>query len=55
MSEFGEGTSSTTEAKQAAPTVQSAEESIVVSKVPTIGSAETKDDAAEEPELEKKR
>jgi hypothetical protein len=51
--EFGEGTSSTAEAKQVAPTVQSAEESIVVSKVPTIGSAKTKDDASEEPELEK--
>src|SRR5688572_6748516 len=35
--EFGEGTSSTIEAKQAAPAVQSAEESIVVSKVPTVG------------------
>jgi hypothetical protein len=50
---FGEWTSSTTEAKQVAPTVQSAEESIVVSKVPTVGLAEAKDDAAEEPELEK--
>jgi hypothetical protein len=35
--EFGEGTSSTAEAKQAAPTVQSAEESIVVPKVPVGG------------------
>jgi hypothetical protein len=51
--EFGEGTSSTTEAKQAAPTVQSAEESIVVPKVPTVGPAEAKDDAVEEPKLEK--
>jgi hypothetical protein len=50
--EFGEGTSSTAEAKQAAPTVQSAEESIVVSKVPTVGPAKTKDDATEESELE---
>jgi hypothetical protein len=33
--------------------VQSAEESIVVSKVPIVGPAETKDDAAEEPKLEK--
>jgi hypothetical protein len=51
--EFGEGTSSTAEAKQAAPTMQSAEESIVVSKVPTVGPAKTKDDATEESELEK--
>jgi hypothetical protein len=51
--EFGEGTSSTAEAKQAAPTVQSAEESIVVSKVPTVGPAEAKDDVAKEPKLEK--
>jgi hypothetical protein len=50
---FSEGTSSTAEAKQAAPTVQSAEESIVVPKVPTVGPAEAKDDAAEEPKLEK--
>ena len=33
--------------------MQSAEESIVVSKVPTVGLAEAKDDAAEEPKLEK--
>jgi hypothetical protein len=51
--EFGEGTSSTTEAKQAAPIVQSVEESIVVPKVSTVGPAETKDDAAEEPKLGK--
>jgi hypothetical protein len=51
--EFGEGTTSTAEAKQAAPTVQSAEESIVVPKVPIVGPAKAKDDAAEEPELEK--
>jgi hypothetical protein len=51
--EFGEGTSSTAEAKQTAPIVQSAEESIVVPKVPTVGPAEAKDDAAEEPKLEK--
>jgi hypothetical protein len=49
---FGEGTSSTTEAKQAAPTVQSAKESIVVPKVPTVGPAEAKDDTAREPKLE---
>jgi hypothetical protein len=51
--EFGEGTSSTAKAKQAAPTVQSAKESIVVLKVPIVGPAEAKDDAAEEPKLEK--
>jgi hypothetical protein len=50
---FGEGTSSTAEAKQAAPTMQSAEESIVVPKVHTVGPAEAKDDVAEEQKLEK--
>jgi hypothetical protein len=49
--EFGEGTSSTAEAKQAAPTVQSAEESIVVPKVPTTGRAEAKGDTAREPDM----
>jgi hypothetical protein len=53
--EFGEGTSSTVEAKQTAPIVQSAEESIVVPKVPTVGPAEAKNDAVEEPKLEKKQ
>jgi hypothetical protein len=51
--EFGEGTSSTAEVKQVTPTVRSAKESTVVSKVPTFGPAEAKDDAAEEPKLEK--
>jgi hypothetical protein len=51
--EFGEGTSSTAEAKQAAPIVQSAEEPIVVPKVPTVWSAEAKDDKTEEPKVEK--
>jgi hypothetical protein len=51
--EFGEGTSSTVEAKQAAPTVQSVEELIVVPKVPTVRLAEAKDDMAREPEVEK--
>jgi hypothetical protein len=51
--EFGEGTSSTAEARQAAPTVQSAEESIVMPNVPTVRPAEGKDDMAREPELEK--
>jgi hypothetical protein len=44
--EFGEGTSSFAKAKQAAPIMQSAEESIVVPKVPTAGPA--RDDATEE-------
>jgi hypothetical protein len=37
--EFGDGTSSTVEAKQVAPSTQSAEGSIVVSKVLIIGLA----------------
>jgi hypothetical protein len=51
--EFGEGTSSAAKAKQAAPIVQSVEESIVVPKVPTVGPAEARDDKAEEPQMEK--
>jgi hypothetical protein len=51
--EFGEGTSSAAEAKEAAFAAQSAEGSIVVSKVPIVGPAEAKDDAARESELEK--
>ena len=51
--EFGEGTSSAVEAEQAAPADRSAEGSTVVPKVPIVGSAEAKDDAAREPELEK--
>jgi hypothetical protein len=50
--EFGEGTSSTAEAKQAASIVQSAEESIVMAKVLTVGPAEAKDDMVEEPKVE---
>jgi hypothetical protein len=49
--EFGEGTSSAAEAKQDAPIRQSAEDLIVMPKVPTVGLA--KDDAAEESKLEK--
>jgi hypothetical protein len=52
--EFGEGTSSTAEAEQGAPAAWSTEGSIVVSKMPKIGPAEAKDDAAKEPKLEKK-
>jgi hypothetical protein len=51
--EFSEGTSSTAKAKQAAPIVQSAEEPIVVPKVPTVRPAEAKDDKAEEPRWKK--
>jgi hypothetical protein len=51
--EFGEGTSSTAEVKQAAPIAQSAEEPIVALKVPTVGPTEAKDGAAEEPIVEK--
>jgi hypothetical protein len=51
--EFGEGTSSTAEVKQAAPIVHSAEELIVLPKVPIVGPAEAKDDKAEEPQVEK--
>jgi hypothetical protein len=51
--EFGEGASFTVEAKQASPTAQSAEGSIMVPKVPTVGPAEAKDDVAREPKLEK--
>jgi hypothetical protein len=50
---FGEGTSLTAEIKQAAPIAQSAEEPIVVPKVPTVGPTEGKDGAAEEPIVEK--
>jgi hypothetical protein len=50
---FGEGTSSTAEAKQTSPTVQSTEKSIVVPKVPTARPAEVKNDAAEEPKFGK--
>jgi hypothetical protein len=50
--EFGEGTSSAAEAKQTAPIVQSAEELIVVLKVPTVGPTKAKDDKAEEPKVE---
>jgi hypothetical protein len=51
--DFGEGTSSTTEVKQAAPNVQSAEEAIVVPKVPTVEPVEAEDDKTEEPQVEK--
>jgi hypothetical protein len=48
--EFCEGTSSAAETKRATPVARSAEGSIVVPKVPIVGSVEAKDDAAREPE-----
>jgi hypothetical protein len=51
--ELGEGPSSVAEAKKTASIVQSIEEPTVVSKVPTVGSAEAKDDKAEEPQAKK--
>jgi hypothetical protein len=50
---FGEGASSTTEARQAASTVQSTEEPTVVPKVPTVEPAGAKDDKSEESQVEK--
>jgi hypothetical protein len=50
---ISEGTSSTAEAKQTAPIVQSAEEPAVVPKVPTVGPTKAKDDKAKEPQVEK--
>jgi hypothetical protein len=51
--EFGEGTSSAAKVEQAAPAVWSAEGTIVVPKVPIVGSAEAKDDVAKERGWEK--
>jgi hypothetical protein len=51
--EFGEGASSTVEARHAVPIMQSVEEPTVVLKVPTVGPAEAKNDKAEEPQVEK--
>jgi hypothetical protein len=50
--EFGEGTSSTVEAEQAAPAARSAEGSIVVPKVTTVGPTEAKDYVSKEQKLE---
>jgi hypothetical protein len=47
--EFGKEASSTAEARQAAPIMQSVKELIVVPKVPTVTPTEAKDGAAEEP------
>jgi hypothetical protein len=51
--EFGEGGSSTAEARQAAPIAQSIEKPTVVSKMPIVWPAEAEDDKAEEPQVEK--
>jgi hypothetical protein len=45
---FGEGTSSTAKAEQAAPTIRSAEGSTIVPKVSVVGSVEAKDGVAKE-------
>jgi hypothetical protein len=50
--EFGEGASSTVEARQAAPVMQSIEEPTVVPKMLTVGPVEAKDGKAEEPKVE---
>jgi hypothetical protein len=49
---FGEETSSTAEAEQAAPTARSAEESTIVPKVSIVEPVEAKDGAAKKPEFE---
>jgi ribosomal protein L14E/L6E/L27E len=51
--EFGEGASSTVEARQAALIVQSVEEPTVMLKVSILGPAEAKNDKSEEPQVEK--
>jgi hypothetical protein len=51
--EFSAGTSSATEIKETAPTVQSTEEPAVMSKMLTVELVETKVDKVEEPKIEK--
>jgi hypothetical protein len=51
--EFGAGSSSAAEVTQTALIAQSAEEPTVVPKVPTVGPAESEDDKAEEPQVER--
>jgi hypothetical protein len=50
---FGEETSSTAEAEQAAPAVRSAEESTIVPKVPIVEPVEAEDGAAKTQSLKK--
>jgi hypothetical protein len=49
---FGVGSSSAAEAKQTAPIVPSAEEPTIVPNMPTVGPTISKDDNAEEPQVE---
>jgi hypothetical protein len=49
---FGEGASSTTKARQAAPIAQSVEEPTAMPKMPTVGPIKAKDDKTEEPQIE---
>jgi hypothetical protein len=49
---FGEGASSTTEARQTAPITQSIEEPAIMPKTPTVGPTKAKDDKTEEPQIE---
>jgi hypothetical protein len=53
LPKFGEGTYSTTEIEQAAPTGLSTEKSAVVPKVSIYEPAEAKEEVAKKPELEK--
>jgi hypothetical protein len=48
---FGEGASSTAEARQAAPITQSVEEPTIMPNTPTVGPTKAKDDKAEEPQI----
>jgi hypothetical protein len=49
---FGEGPSSAAEARKTASIAQSVEEPTIVPKVPTVESAEAKDDKGKEPQVE---
>jgi hypothetical protein len=51
--EFGEGASSTAEARQAAPIAQSVEEPTVMLKVSTVGPTKAKNDKVEGPQVGK--
>ena len=52
MPKLGEEASSTAEARQAAPIMQSVEEPTIVPMMPIVESVEAKDDKAEEPKVE---
>jgi hypothetical protein len=49
---FGEGASSTAEARQVAPIAQSVEEPTVMPNTPAVGPTKAKDDKPEEPQVE---